>query len=170
MNEAPQRRLSLLYQAWLLDQASSRFMRLALAETGMRGEEYGLYSYLFANGPRTLTQASRDLGQPLTTIATLANPGIQSGEIVRRSHPTDRRARLLELSDAGRTRVERIIPTYSDAYATLLRQLEARDADPETIHEGIEELRMALDRTSELMALETPAPGNAGSDPTEDPG
>jgi DNA-binding MarR family transcriptional regulator len=170
MNEAPQRRLSLLYQAWLLTQASSRFMRLALAGTGMRGEEYGLYSYLFANGPRTLTQASRDLGQPLTTIATLANPGLESGEIVRRSHPTDRRARLLELSDAGRARVEQIIPTYSDAYATLLRQLEAREADPETIHEGIEELRMALDRTSELMTLETPAPGDTGAGSTDEAG
>jgi len=155
MTDAPQRRLTLLYQIWLLTQASSRFMRLALAGTGMRGEEYGLYSYLFANGPRTLTQAARDLGQPLTTLATLLNPCIEAGDIARRSHPRDGRAKLLELTDAGRRRLEAVIPVYSAAYRTLLRELDARGTDTEGLFEMLGELQASIERTSDLVALET---------------
>jgi len=152
----PTQRLTLLYQAWLLTQASSRFMRLALAGTGMRGEEYGLYSYLYANGPRTLTQAAQDLGQPLTTLATLLAPCVEAGEIARRSHPRDGRAKLLELTPSGRTRLEAVIPVYSAAYRTLLRELEAAGADTEALFEMLAELRTAIDRTSGLIELETP--------------
>jgi DNA-binding MarR family transcriptional regulator len=166
MTDEPQRRLTLLYQVWLLSQSSSRFMRDALAGTGMRGEEYGLYSYLFANGPRTLSQAARDLNQPLTTLATLLGPCIESGEIVRRSHPRDRRAKLLELSAAGRTRLEAVIPVYTVAYRTLLQVLDAGGADTEAMFEVIGDLRAAIDRTSDLIELETAAaraPSSAGA-------
>jgi DNA-binding MarR family transcriptional regulator len=162
MTAEPQRRLTLLYQVWLLSQASSRFMREALAGTGMRGEEYGLYSYLFANGARTLTQASQDLGQPITTLATLLAPAVDSGDIVRRSHPRDRRAKLLELTDAGRRRLEAVIPVYSMAYRTLLHELELRGADTEAMYEVIRELRDSLEKTSEIMALETEAVTETG--------
>jgi DNA-binding MarR family transcriptional regulator len=150
------RRLTLLYQVWLLTQASSRFMRLALAGTGMRGEEYGLYSYLYANGPRTLTQAAQDLGQPLTTLADLLTPCIASGEIARRSHPRDGRAKLLELTEAGRTRLEAVIPAYTAAYKALLRELDAAGADTEAMFETLESLRLTVDRTSDLIELEQP--------------
>ena len=149
------RRLSLLYQAWLLTQASREFMRHALAGSGMRGDEYGLYSYLFANGPRTLSQAARDLGEPVTTLAAVLGPLIDAGDVVRRAHPRDRRAKLLELTDAGRARLEPVIPVFSAAYSTLLRELEAREADTEAMYEMLAELRAAVERTTELMALET---------------
>jgi DNA-binding MarR family transcriptional regulator len=155
MTEAKPRRLTLLYQNWLLSQATSRFMRVALADTGMRGEEYGLYSYFFANGARTLTQASRDLGQPLTTLATMLAPAIERGDIVRRSHPSDRRARLLELTPDGRARLQAVIPVFTAAYRTLLHELEAQDTDIEAMFEMFERLKSAVERTTELMQLET---------------
>lgn len=154
MTDTPARRLTLLYQAWLLSQTTNRFMRLALADTGLRGEEYGLYSYLFANGPRTLTQAAQDLAQPLTTLATLLAPCIERGDVARRAHPRDRRARLLELTPAGRERLEAVIPVYTAAYGTLLRELEARDADTEAMFTMFDELRTAVERTIGLMELE----------------
>jgi DNA-binding MarR family transcriptional regulator len=165
MTDAKPRRLTLLYQNWLLSQATSRFMRVALAGTGMRGEEYGLYSYFFANGPRTLTQASRDLGQPLTTLATMLAPCIERGDIARRSHPSDRRARLLELTPTGRTRLQEIIPVFTAAYRTLLRELDARDADTEAMFELFEQLKSAVERTTELMELERSGVPLGSSDP-----
>ena len=41
-----------------------------------------------AMAARTLTQASRDFGMPITTLATLLGPLIEAGE-ARRPHPTD---------------------------------------------------------------------------------
>jgi DNA-binding MarR family transcriptional regulator len=152
--DAP-RRLTLLYQVWLLEVASSRLMRATLAGTGMRGEEYGLFSYLYANGPRTLTRAAHDLGHPVTTLSTLLAPWVESGDIVRRPHPSDGRARLLELSPAGRTRLEAVIPVFTAAYETLLRALDVRQADIEAMYETLDLLRTTVDRTVELIELET---------------
>jgi len=151
--EAP-KRLSLLYQVWLLEVATTRFMRVALSGTGVRGEEYGLLSYLYANGARTLTQAAKDLGQPLTTLSTLLAPLIADGDVVRLPHPRDRRARLLELSPAGRARLGRVIPHFSAAYTALLHELEARGADNEAIYADLDGLRSSIERTIELMELE----------------
>ena len=97
-------------------------MRLALANSDMTGEEYALYSYLYGNGARTLTQAARDFGLPITTLATLLGPLIEAGEIARRPHPTDRRARLLELTEAGRRKLEAAIPDFTVAHQALLGQ------------------------------------------------
>ena len=153
-SETP-RRLTLLYQLWLLEMASSRFMRVALAGTGMRGEQYGLYSYLYANGPRTLTQAAHDLGHPLTTLSTLVAPWVAMGDIVRRPHPRDGRARLLELTPAGRTRLEPVIPAFTAGYRTLLRELEAQDADTEALFASLDLLKRTIERTVDLMEAET---------------
>ena len=154
------RRLSLLYQVWLLEVSTTRFMRVALGGTGVRGEEYGLLSYLYANGPRTLTQAAKDLGQPLTTLSTLLAPLIADGLVVRLPHPRDRRARLLELSPEGRARLGRVIPHFSMAYTALLHELEARGADNEAIYTHLDELRTSIERTIDLMELEQ---GGAGT-------
>jgi DNA-binding MarR family transcriptional regulator len=152
------KRLSLLFQVWLLEVSTTRFMRVALSGTGMRGEEYGVCSYLFANGPRTLTQASKDLGQPLTTLSTLLGPLVEAGDVVRRPHPRDGRAKLLELSAQGRARLVKVIPHFSAAYTALLHDLEARGADNEAIYEHLDLLRTSVERTIQLMELEQGPP------------
>jgi DNA-binding MarR family transcriptional regulator len=169
MAEIAPRRLTLLYQVWLLELATTKFMRVALAGTGMRGEQFALYSYLYANGPRTLTQAARDLGAPLTTLATLIAPSVEDGDIVRRSHPRDGRARLLELTPAGRRRTDDVIPVFTSAYRTVLRELEARDADIEAMYANLDLLRAGIERTIELMTLETGAAPDLTAEPSPGP-
>jgi DNA-binding MarR family transcriptional regulator len=129
-----------------------------LAGTDLSGEEYALYSYLFANGPRTLTQTALDLGMPVTTLATLLAPHLQRGDIERRPHPRDGRARLLRLTDAGRERLEKVIPEFSGAYRSLLGQLDEAEVDTEGVFEALDALRVAIGRTADL--LETEQPGN----------
>jgi len=152
-DEAP-RRLSLLFQLYLTSQASRRFMRLALANSDMSGEEYALYSYLYGNGARTLTQAARDFGLPITTLATLLGPLIEAGDITRRPHPTDRRARLLELTDAGRQRLEASIGDFTVAYRALLGQLEEQAINDEAVFAALDALRASIIRTGDLLEAE----------------
>lgn len=154
MSDESPRRLTLLYQLYLASQASRRFMRLALAGTEMTGEEYALYSYLYGNGPRTLTQASRDFGLPITTLATLLGPLIEAGDIARLPHPTDKRARLLQLTDAGRSRLEAAIPDFTVAYRALLGQLEEQEVDDEAVFAALETLRLSIIRTADLLEAE----------------
>lgn len=144
----PPKRFSLLYQLYLTGLASRRFMRQALDGTGMTGEEYALLSYLYGNGPRTLSQAARDFGFAITTVATMLAPLFEAGELERTPHPTDRRARLIGLTDSGRQRMEQAIPAYSHAYRQLLAQLEHDGTDVEAIFEALGALRVGIVETS----------------------
>ena len=157
MAESEARRLTLLYQLYLTSQASRRFVRLALVGTEMDGEQYALYSYLYANGPRTLSQAAHDIGLPITTVATMLEPMIGSGEIERQPHPTDGRARLLALTAGGRERLEQAIPGFTAAYRSLLAQLADAGVDTEALYAALGELRTGLSRTAELLEAETPS-------------
>jgi DNA-binding MarR family transcriptional regulator len=143
--ESTPRRLSLLYQLWLTNMAARTFMRAAMAGSGMTGEEYGLFSYLFANGARTLSQTARDLRMPVTTLATLLAPAIEGGEIERSPHPRDRRAKLLRLTDAGRARMDRAIPTFSAGYRLLLEQLADDGVDTEDLYVALDQLRTGIE-------------------------
>jgi DNA-binding MarR family transcriptional regulator len=145
------RRLTLLYQLYLASTESRQFMRLALRDTDMSGEEYGIYSYFYANGARTQSQASADLGYPVTTLASLLAPIVESGDLVRRPHPTDRRARLLELSDDGRLRLESAIPAFTEAYQALLAELEAAGADTEALFAALTGLRRGIAETNRRL-------------------
>ena len=150
----PPRRLSLLFQLYLASTESRRFMTLALRGTGMTGEEYGIYSYFNANGPRTLSQAATDLGYPITTLASLIAPTIERGDLARRAHPTDRRARLLELSTPGHDRLDAAIPAFATAYRALLARLGTLEADTEAIYGALDALRTGIAVTNELLAGE----------------
>jgi DNA-binding MarR family transcriptional regulator len=154
MAEQAPRRLTLLFQLYLASQASRRFMRVALADAGMTGEEYAICSYLYANGPRPLSQTAREFGVPITTVAGLLGPLIESGDLERLPHPTDRRARLLALTAAGRERLEHVIPEFTMAYRGLLKQLEEADVDAESIYEALGALREGVVRTADLLEAE----------------
>lgn len=163
MPEATQRRMSLLYQLYLAGQASRSLMKLVMAGTGMSGEEYALYSYLFANGSRTLTQGARDLGVPLTTLATLIAVPIDRRDIVRFPHPRDGRARLLSLTDAGRARLQAAIPAFSVGYRAVLAELDEMGAEVEPIYAALAQLREAIDEAVRRVAL---APEEAADKPS----
>jgi DNA-binding MarR family transcriptional regulator len=143
--ESTPRRLSLLYQLWLTNMAARTFMRAAMAGSGMTGEEYGLFSYLFANGARTLSHTARDLRMPVTTLATLLAPAVEAGDIERSPHPRDRRAKLLRLTDAGRARMDRAIPTFSAGYRLLLEQLAEDGVDTEDLYQALDQLRTGIE-------------------------
>lgn len=145
MPEAAPRRLSLLYQLWLTSQSSRTLMRLAMSGSGMTGEEYGLYSYLFANGARTLSQTARDVGLPVTTLATLLAPAIERGEIERSPHPRDRRAKLLRLTDDGLARMDLAIPAFSEGYRAVLAQLDEDGTDAEELYVALGALRAGIE-------------------------
>ena len=151
-DDAP-KRFTLLYQLFLTSQASRRLMKAALAGTGLTGEQYALYSYLYGNGPRTLSQAARDFGLAVTTVATMLAPHFASGELERLPHPTDRRARLIALTDSGRRRMDRAIPAFTAAYQAVVSELESDGGDVEAMYDALDRLRDAT--AAEAERLET---------------
>jgi DNA-binding MarR family transcriptional regulator len=159
--ELAPRRLTLLYQLYVTNQAARRFMRVALADAPLTGEEFAVFSYLYANGPRTLSQAARDLGSPVTSLATLLAPFIDRGRIERRPHPRDRRARLLQLTDAGREDLTATIRPFTAAYQALVADLTKSGADIESLYAAIGSMRAAIERTTELIEADQSGPASA---------
>jgi len=155
--ESQPKRLTLLYQLYLTTQASRGLVKRSLAGSGLTGEEYALYSYLYANGAQTLSQGARDMALPLTTLATLLAAPIERGDIVRRPHPRDGRARLLSLTDAGRARLEAAMPAFTAGYRAILAELDAQGADVEALFVALEELRTAVDAAAVRLEAGEPA-------------
>jgi hypothetical protein len=60
----PQPEISVLFDVWLLMHLVSGMLDQALAEHGLSGDEFGLYSLLRGFGPVTPTQIARWTGMP----------------------------------------------------------------------------------------------------------
>ena len=78
-----------------------RVLADGMAKSGLRPDEYAVYSLLFDDGPLTATEMSDLLGMPLTTVLDYLKAMSASGHLDRMPHPSDGRAVQLRLSRAG---------------------------------------------------------------------
>src|SRR5258708_15519994 len=72
-----------------------------MAESGMRPDEYAVYSLLLDKGPLTATEMAGFLGIPLTTVLDYVKAMDTARHLVRTSHPFDGRAVQLSLNRSG---------------------------------------------------------------------
>jgi DNA-binding MarR family transcriptional regulator len=86
---------------FVTSQRLRRVLSDALAEAGMRADEYAVYSLLFEKGPLTATEMSEFLGMPLSTVLDYVKAMTAAGHVVRTSHPFDGRAMQLSLNRSG---------------------------------------------------------------------
>jgi len=93
--------ISLLFEFFVTAQRLRRVLAEAMDESGLRPDEYAVYSLLFESGPLTATRMAQCLGMPLTTVLDYVKAMTASGHVVRTSHPFDGRATELSLSRAG---------------------------------------------------------------------
>jgi DNA-binding MarR family transcriptional regulator len=96
-----QREISVLFDVWLLMHLVSGMLDQALAEHGLSGDEFGLYSLLRGFGPVTPTQIARWTGMPATTVSAALRRLTARGHMERMPHPDDGRSYLVMLSDSG---------------------------------------------------------------------
>jgi DNA-binding MarR family transcriptional regulator len=96
-----QREISLLFDVFVLNQRLRTLLTRALAGTGLRPDEYAVYSLLFDAGPGTPTQMARQMGMPLTTVLDYVRSMLDRGHVRRRPHAHDGRSHEIELTRAG---------------------------------------------------------------------
>jgi len=146
----PGRRISLLFDLFVLNQRVRRLLALALANVTLRADEYAVYSLLFEQGPLTATEMAHRMGMPLTTVLDYLRAMEGRGHLRRDPHPRDGRSQQLSLTMAGtaehrrtnaawevmRLRLERSLPlpaadirralqAFDDAVMSALNDLEA---------------------------------------------
>ena len=91
----------MLFDLFVAAQRVRRVLADGMAESGLRPDEYAVYSLLFENGPLTATEMSELLGMPLTTVLDYVKAMGSAGHIDRVVHPGDGRALQVTLNRAG---------------------------------------------------------------------
>jgi DNA-binding MarR family transcriptional regulator len=93
--------VSLLYDLFVVSQRVRRVLAGGMAGSGMRADEYAVYSLLYMYGPMTATEMARQLGLPLTTVLDYLKAIDAAGHLSRTRHPDDGRAVQLALNAKG---------------------------------------------------------------------
>jgi DNA-binding MarR family transcriptional regulator len=78
-------------------------------------------------GPSLVTELGADLEMLASTASRLSDRLAEAGYITRRVAPTNRRATLLELTDAGRAVLDELVATRTRALDAVARRMS--DAD-----------------------------------------
>jgi DNA-binding MarR family transcriptional regulator len=136
--------MSLLFDVWLVNQATTRLVDDALAPTGITGDEFALYSLLRGYGPTTATQIGRWTGMRTTTLSVALKRLHGRGHTTQAPNPADGRSRLIGLTAAG-TRA------HARAGALFLESMDALGAELPGDH--AEERRMLRRIDAALRAV-----------------
>jgi DNA-binding MarR family transcriptional regulator len=100
--EMPRRAdVSLLFDLVVAGQRVRRVLADGMAGSGMRADEYAVYSLLFMHGPLTATEMARQLGLPLSTALDYLKAIDEAGHLQRMRHPVDGRAVQVALNSRG---------------------------------------------------------------------
>ena len=78
-------------------------------------------------GPSLVTELGSDLGLLPSTASRLSDRLAEAGYITRRVSPTNRRATLLELTDAGRSVLDELIALRVQAFGEVTQHMSEAD-------------------------------------------
>ena len=93
--------VSLLFDLFVTGQRVRRVLADGMAASGMRPDQYAVYSLLFMHGPLTATEMARQLGMPLSTALDYLKAIDGAGHLDRGPHPRDGRAVEVALNSRG---------------------------------------------------------------------
>ena len=115
--------LSVLYDLFVTGQRVRRVLTDAMAPSGMKPDEYAVYSVVVARGPLTATQMSDLLGMPLSTVLDYLRSMGAAGHLERIPHPNDGRAVQVRLSPSGLKSFQRGHQYFELAFERIARAL-----------------------------------------------
>ncbi len=133
---------NVLFNAWLVSRAVTELVDRAVADAGIAGDDFAIYSLLVA-GPITPTELAAWMAAPPTTISSFVKRFEARGHVRREPNPDDRRSYRIGLTTAGREAHrragERFLPVLAEVEETLGR------SEP-TVLRALASLRDALDQ------------------------
>jgi DNA-binding MarR family transcriptional regulator len=109
--------------------AYKRWAKTRLSQQHMSYTHARALHILNCKGPQIMSGLGDDLGITPRYVTILIDSMEQDGLVRRQPHPTDRRATLIELTDAGRQMCNKIGDGHVEAAAELLRALSPRQQD-----------------------------------------
>ena len=95
------RRISLLFDLFAVSNRVRVLLRQAMADSGLRPDEYAIYSAVFKVGPLTISELAAVVGMPLTSVSDYVQSMTSRGHARRWANPVDSRSFLVALTDEG---------------------------------------------------------------------
>ncbi len=96
---------------------------------GLSYSRLRLLQALHCGGPAIMRDLGEQLGATPRNMTALVDALEEAQLVVRRAHPTDRRATLIELSDTGRRAAGQALEPRLDAMAELFASLSASERE-----------------------------------------
>jgi len=158
----PERRISLPFDVFAVNQRLGAYLDRALDGTGIRPAEYAVYSLMLEAGPRTPSELAAMLGMPPSTLSTYLAAMLARGDARRIPNPTDGRSVRVVLTDRGRGVVRRVNPSFTRAHQALEASLARPAAE---IRAVLLELGEAIERADRALVSD-PQPQDASAAPT----
>ena len=106
---------------WSFGPAFQRWSESVNTETDLSSQRLRLLGSLFDRGPRIMSDLKTELGVTATNITALVDALEKDGLVVRKPHPTDRRAIVVELTPS--CEAARACSGYKDRVAELFSEL-----------------------------------------------
>ena len=154
---APRRdRSSILFDLFAASQQVKSLLAAAMADAGLRADDYAVYSALFEFEPLTPTELGRVVGMPATTVSHYIRAMRERGHLEETRNPSDSRSRILALSRPGRAAHRRASQAFGEAY----RRFVARIAEPGESSRALLEIEEAA--AAALAELTRDATAEAG--------
>ena len=131
-----------LVDLWAVGQYVDALVHTALERAGVPAGQLTILAHLERVGGCTTTELAAAMGTAFMTTSDQVDRLITAGEIRRVPHPTDRRARLLELTPAGLARVRASWPHIRTVSASIEAHLAT---PPERVQAAMRDLLRALE-------------------------
>lgn len=119
---------SILFDFFATSQRVKLLLADAMAGSGLRPDEYAVYSVLVDGGPSSPTRMAEAVGMPPTTMSHYVRAMLERGHIQRSRNPRDQRSAVLSLTPAGRAAHRRAAAAFELANGRFLDALDVTDA------------------------------------------
>ena len=121
-----------------------KWVRSRLQDGGMTYARMRLLGALHCKGSQIMSSISDELGVTRRNVTALVDALEEEGLVRRKPHPTDRRATIIEMTDRGELKMDRIYDEHRLAVGGLFTSLNEEDRRELTRMLGV--LREALRR------------------------
>lgn len=108
---------------WSFAPAYQRWSESLLVEKGLSPQRLRILGSIHERGPRIMRELKKELGVTATNVTALVDSLEKDGLVVRKRHPTDRRATVIELSDKVMTELSPRCAEYKEQVADLFSDL-----------------------------------------------
>jgi DNA-binding MarR family transcriptional regulator len=93
--------MSFLFDLYVLGHRVRGLLGQTMAGTGLRPDEYAIYSAVLKVGPLTISELAQAMGMPLTTTSDYVRTMTGRGHARRSRNPADSRSYLVALTEDG---------------------------------------------------------------------